>query len=113
MLIHSPIPVPVSPNSHQRERERERSIERGNSFLYFVLSSSVAEQREMGAEDSTKRPLVFAYYVTGHGFGHATRVVEVYHFLPLSVYLSLVLLERLMILVVHLIVIFAFVLHFI
>lgn len=21
--------------------------------------------------------LVFAYYVTGHGFGHATRVVEV------------------------------------
>ncbi|KAK4490886.1 hypothetical protein RD792_001601 [Penstemon davidsonii] len=27
----------------------------------------------MGAE----RPLVFAYYVTGHGFGHATRVVEV------------------------------------
>ena len=23
------------------------------------------------------RPLVFAYYVTGHGFGHATRVVEV------------------------------------
>ncbi|XP_057490577.1 L-arabinokinase-like isoform X2 [Actinidia eriantha] len=25
---------------------------------------------------STKR-LVFAYYVTGHGFGHATRVVEV------------------------------------
>ncbi|XP_012855826.1 PREDICTED: L-arabinokinase [Erythranthe guttata] len=31
----------------------------------------------MGAEDSVKRPLVFAYYVTGHGFGHATRVVEV------------------------------------
>lgn len=31
----------------------------------------------MGSEDSIKRPLVFAYYVTGHGFGHATRVVEV------------------------------------
>uniref|UniRef100_A0A0V0HLQ2 Putative ovule protein n=1 Tax=Solanum chacoense TaxID=4108 RepID=A0A0V0HLQ2_SOLCH len=28
-------------------------------------------------EESKKRPLVFAYYVTGHGFGHATRVVEV------------------------------------
>ncbi|KAK4432722.1 L-arabinokinase [Sesamum alatum] len=24
-----------------------------------------------------KKPLVFAYYVTGHGFGHATRVLEV------------------------------------
>ncbi|XP_022889317.1 L-arabinokinase-like [Olea europaea var. sylvestris] len=27
--------------------------------------------------ESPKKPLVFAYYVTGHGFGHATRVVEV------------------------------------
>nr|GMC65059.1 L-arabinokinase-like isoform X2 [Ipomoea batatas] len=26
---------------------------------------------------SPKKPLVFAYYVTGHGFGHATRVVEI------------------------------------
>jgi len=25
-----------------------------------------------------QQPLVFAYYVTGHGFGHATRVVEVH-----------------------------------
>ncbi|CAA0814952.1 L-arabinokinase [Striga hermonthica] len=32
---------------------------------------------DMVAEDSLNRPLVFAYYVTGHGFGHATRVVEV------------------------------------
>lgn len=31
----------------------------------------------MGVEDGRKQPLVFAYYVTGHGFGHATRVVEV------------------------------------
>lgn len=36
------------------------------------------------AEESNKRPLVFAYYVTGHGFGHATRVVEV----PLSSFFS-------------------------
>lgn len=27
--------------------------------------------------------LIFAYYVTGHGFGHATRVTEV-HVLPTS-----------------------------
>ena len=27
-----------------------------------------------------KRHLVFAYYVSGHGFGHATRVVEVNYF---------------------------------
>ncbi|CAI9094830.1 OLC1v1030630C1 [Oldenlandia corymbosa var. corymbosa] len=31
----------------------------------------------MGFQDGRKHPLVFAYYVTGHGFGHATRVVEV------------------------------------
>ncbi|KAL1205524.1 L-arabinokinase [Cardamine amara subsp. amara] len=33
----------------------------------------------MAASDSSSSPssLVFAYYVTGHGFGHATRVVEV------------------------------------
>ncbi|KAI5673041.1 hypothetical protein M9H77_13405 [Catharanthus roseus] len=28
-------------------------------------------------EEQRKNSLVFAYYVTGHGFGHATRVVEV------------------------------------
>ncbi|RWW11562.1 hypothetical protein GW17_00024821 [Ensete ventricosum] len=26
---------------------------------------------------ASREHLVFAYYVTGHGFGHATRVVEV------------------------------------
>lgn len=31
----------------------------------------------MDAEGAERRSLVFAYYVTGHGFGHATRVVEV------------------------------------
>ncbi|XP_071722454.1 L-arabinokinase-like [Rutidosis leptorrhynchoides] len=29
------------------------------------------------AESASRNHLVFAYYVTGHGFGHATRVVEV------------------------------------
>lgn len=29
---------------------------------------------------SSANHLVFAYYVTGHGFGHATRVVEVFFF---------------------------------
>ncbi|XP_022881415.1 L-arabinokinase-like isoform X2 [Olea europaea var. sylvestris] len=38
----------------------------------------------MGSEDSIKHPLVFAYYVTGHGFGHATRVVEVARHLILA-----------------------------
>ncbi|GER39757.1 galactokinase [Striga asiatica] len=38
----------------------------------------------MVAEDSLNRPLVFAYYVTGHGFGHATRVVEVTRHLILA-----------------------------
>ncbi|KAH6804492.1 arabinose kinase [Perilla frutescens var. frutescens] len=38
----------------------------------------------MGAQDSAKRPLIFAYYVTGHGFGHATRVVEVARHLILA-----------------------------
>ena len=34
------------------------------------------EQEIYGVSASTKH-LVFAYYVTGHGFGHATRVTEV------------------------------------
>jgi hypothetical protein len=33
-------------------------------------------REEDGAEPAAA-PLVFAYYVTGHGLGHATRVVEV------------------------------------
>ena len=38
----------------------------------------MAEVRENGvAEAAAAAPLVFAYYVTGHGLGHATRVVEV------------------------------------
>lgn len=31
----------------------------------------------MGLDEPRNDPLIFAYYVTGHGFGHATRVVEV------------------------------------
>ncbi|XP_051137394.1 L-arabinokinase-like [Andrographis paniculata] len=38
----------------------------------------------MGTEVPIERPLVFAYYVTGHGFGHATRVVEVARHLILA-----------------------------
>ncbi|KAK4389063.1 L-arabinokinase [Sesamum angolense] len=38
----------------------------------------------MGEEHQIKRPLIFAYYVTGHGFGHATRVVEVARHLILA-----------------------------
>jgi hypothetical protein len=32
---------------------------------------------ESDGVSASKDHLVFAYYVTGHGFGHATRVVEV------------------------------------
>ncbi|KAH1056480.1 hypothetical protein J1N35_034545 [Gossypium stocksii] len=32
---------------------------------------------ENGGESASINHLIFAYYVTGHGFGHATRVVEV------------------------------------
>ncbi|CAL5358730.1 unnamed protein product [Camellia sinensis] len=52
----------------ERERERERMrIEDGSDQV----------------SASTKH-LVFAYYVTGHGFGHATRVVEVVRHLILA-----------------------------
>ncbi|XAR47978.1 L-arabinokinase [Bertholletia excelsa] len=36
------------------------------------------------ATQATTKPLVFAYYVTGHGLGHATRVVEVVRHLILA-----------------------------
>jgi L-arabinokinase len=41
---------------------------------------------EQGADrvSASRKNLVFAYYVTGHGFGHATRVVEVVRHLILA-----------------------------
>ncbi|KAG0479556.1 hypothetical protein HPP92_010414, partial [Vanilla planifolia] len=39
-----------------------------------VLRDKMVAQRIDGEE---RRRLVFAYYITGHGFGHATRVVDV------------------------------------
>lgn len=43
----------------------------------------------MGLDEPRNDPLIFAYYVTGHGFGHATRVVEVSvcEFLYIYIYL--------------------------
>ena len=38
-----------------------------------------------------KRHLVFAYYVSGHGFGHATRVVEVNYFFFFLTFFTLLL----------------------
>ncbi|XP_020691925.1 L-arabinokinase isoform X2 [Dendrobium catenatum] len=35
------------------------------------------ENAEAGGDSHPMRRLVFVYYVTGHGFGHATRVVEI------------------------------------
>lgn len=34
-------------------------------------------EEETDGVSASRNHLVFAYYVTGHGFGHATRVVEV------------------------------------
>uniref|UniRef100_A0A2P2MS92 L-arabinokinase-like n=1 Tax=Rhizophora mucronata TaxID=61149 RepID=A0A2P2MS92_RHIMU len=39
---------------------------------------------ESEGASAPRRHLVFAYYVTGHGFGHATRVVEVVRHLILA-----------------------------
>ncbi|KAH0902722.1 hypothetical protein HID58_042225, partial [Brassica napus] len=42
----------------------------------FIASKKMRIDDNEGVSASSKH-LVFAYYVTGHGFGHATRVVEV------------------------------------
>jgi len=36
--------------------------------------------QDSAAVSSSRKHLVFAYYITGHGFGHATRVTEVIFF---------------------------------
>ncbi|KAI9124573.1 hypothetical protein K1719_004495 [Acacia pycnantha] len=41
-------------------------------------------EQESNAVSASKKNLVFAYYVTGHGFGHATRVAEVVRHLILA-----------------------------
>ncbi|KAI4316185.1 hypothetical protein L6164_024189 [Bauhinia variegata] len=41
-------------------------------------------QQEGDGVSASKKQLVFAYYVTGHGFGHATRVAEVVRHLILA-----------------------------
>lgn len=42
----------------------------------IIIDSTTASKMIM-SNPSPPPTLVFAYYVTGHGFGHATRVVEV------------------------------------
>lgn len=37
-------------------------------------------EKEAEAVSASRNHLVFAYYVTGHGFGHATRVIEGWRF---------------------------------
>lgn len=39
--------------------------------------NGVMTTEDNGGVSASRNRLVFAYYVTGHGFGHATRVVEV------------------------------------
>ncbi|XP_042452173.1 L-arabinokinase-like isoform X1 [Zingiber officinale] len=40
------------------------------------MAPAVLLETKLGVRDAGRR-LVFAYYITGHGFGHATRVVDV------------------------------------
>jgi hypothetical protein len=37
-------------------------------------------EQESDGVSASRKHLVFAYYITGHGFGHATRVTEVHIF---------------------------------
>jgi uncharacterized membrane protein len=42
------------------------------------MGGVLTEEEKLGARnEQAVKPLVFAYYVTGHGLGHATRVIEV------------------------------------
>lgn len=45
-------------------------------------------EKDGEAVSASRNHLVFAYYVTGHGFGHATRVIEVnfLHPIPLIMF---------------------------
>ncbi len=52
-------------------REKEKQTNKMGEVL--------TEQEKLGARnEQAVKPLVFAYYVTGHGLGHATRVIEVW-----------------------------------
>lgn len=58
------------------------SRNQGNILSPSLSVSFEVEGVKMRIEESdgvsaSRKHLVFAYYVTGHGFGHATRVVEV------------------------------------
>lgn len=50
----------------------------------IIIDSTTASKMIMSNVPSPPPTLVFAYYVTGHGFGHATRVVEVRSSAPLQ-----------------------------
>jgi len=53
----------------EREREREREISKRRM--------RVRDGDGGGEVTAPPQHLVFAYYITGHGFGHATRALEV------------------------------------
>jgi hypothetical protein len=60
------------------------------------MGEVLTEQEKLGARnEQTVKPLVFAYYVTGHGLGHATRVIEV-RFLCLVLFCLFLFLFRLL-----------------
>jgi hypothetical protein len=54
----------------ENNREKEKQANKMGGVL--------TEEEKLGARnEQAVKPLVFAYYVTGHGLGHATRVIEV------------------------------------
>lgn len=54
------------------ENKREKEV-----IEVDLIKSKMRIEPESDAVSASRKHLVFAYYVTGHGFGHATRVTEV------------------------------------
>ncbi|GAY44535.1 hypothetical protein CUMW_082720, partial [Citrus unshiu] len=67
---------PLYPFASPTKRKRKRKAEQ-IEFLFLDKLCARMRINETDGVSASSKHLVFAYYVTGHGFGHATRVVEV------------------------------------
>ncbi|RLN11821.1 hypothetical protein C2845_PM09G23270 [Panicum miliaceum] len=66
------------PSTKLRPNRRDAIVPFGSQAELSPHVSSSAMASAGGADPSPPpRPLVFAFYLTGHGFGHATRAIEV------------------------------------
>ena len=75
---------PLQKSRHNRRRDAINAIPfpfgSQGTAASSVSSSAMASAGGAGADHSPPpRSLVFAFYLTGHGFGHATRAIEVSH----------------------------------